>query len=84
MSEIIKVSEAKYIDKYRLEILFSDGTVKELDFERSFKKYAKGFYEQYLDLEKFKRFIIQNGKLFWGKNRDILYTPYELYTGKIN
>lgn len=84
MPKIITVTDARYINKYTLLITFNDTIQKTVDFEKSLKKYAFGFCDKYLQLKNFKKFTVENGNLFWGKNWDIIYNNYDLYTGNIN
>lgn len=81
--KIITVTDALYVDKYTLLITFNNTIQKEVDFEESLKKYARGFYAKYLQVKNFKKFTVENGKLFWGKNWDIIYSNYDLYSGNI-
>ena len=78
------IKDAKHLHDYQLEIYFSDGKIIVLDFEKAFEKYVKGFYAKYRKPSEFVKFKVDEGKLVWGKNWDVMFPNEQLYRGKIN
>ena len=79
----IKVTAAKHISDYCIEITFSDGAKKTIDFEKPFKKYLKGDYLKWLKPINFKRFKVDMGNIVWGKNWDVIFPVDQLHQGRI-
>ncbi|MGQ0739467.1 MAG: hypothetical protein ACT4OJ_10440 [Bacteroidota bacterium] len=46
---------------------------KIIDFLPLFQRYVKGDNLQYFAPARFKKFIINNGNIAWGKNEDIVF-----------
>lgn len=80
----IAVKEVKYIDNYKLEILFSDEKKRLVDFYEFLSTHSHPQYNKYKKTENFKRFKIENGNVIWGKNWDMIFPVYDLYQGKVN
>ena len=80
----IAVKEAKYIEGYKLEILFTDDKKKLVDFQQFLKTHSHPQYNKYKKAENFKRFKIENGNVIWGKDWDMIFPVYDLYQGKVN
>ncbi len=69
------VAEAKYLDGYKIEIVFRDGKKGVVDLQ----EYAKrgGVFKEFINQEYFKNFIVDYGTLVWGDEVDI--APERLY-----
>ncbi len=83
MNPIVKVISARYINQYRLSIEFSDGAIKEVDFEPFLIATNVDWVQQYLDFDNFKSFYIENGNLVWGEDWDLIFPIDQLYNGRI-
>ncbi|MFN0030860.1 MAG: DUF2442 domain-containing protein [Flavobacteriales bacterium] len=79
----IEVTDAKYLHGYHLLIGFSNGAVRDVDFEDYLMGTDRGFYNRYRDLKNFRKFKIKNGNVVWGKNWDLIFTLESLYKGKL-
>ncbi len=77
--EALLITHAFYLGNHTLLLQFSNGIQKRLDFLPLLRQYAKGDYATYLNKEKFKRFILANGNISWGKNEDIIFPVLFLY-----
>lgn len=77
----ISVVKAEYIDGLILNITFSDETQKKVDFEPFLTHKEHPVFRFYRKVNNFKRFAIENGKLVWGKNWDIIFPSSQLYEG---
>lgn len=69
----IAVQSAKYIQDFIVAINFTNGQTKLVDFLPLFHKYVKGDNLKYSAPQKFKKFIVQNGNIYWGKNEDVIF-----------
>ena len=83
MTLTIRVIDALYISNYKVLITFSDGKQQTVDFENFLKTNSHPQFAEYLDLKKFKKFKIERGNLFWGKDWDLIFPVEELHEGKI-
>ena len=79
----IQVEKAKYIDGYKVEILFNDKTVKIVDFSSFILKNPHPAHDKYRDIQKFKKFMIEAGNIVWGDNWDLIFPASQIYRGKI-
>ena len=77
-SKNCRVTQAKYLSGYTLQVHFDDGTVREVDFSAPFSR-LKGYYAQYQNPEKFKSFRIENDTVAWGENWDVIFPAWKLY-----
>ena len=73
--EVTLVS-GKYLHDFFIILTFSDGkrihsTVK--DFLPLFQQYVRGDYIKYFAPANFKKFIVKNGNIYWGKDEDVIF-----------
>jgi len=78
----IEIIKAKYIDKYKLQLLFSNKRRRIIDFEIFLNNAKNPMTKKYLDLKKFKKFYIAYGDLVWG-DYEMCFPIWDLYKGKI-
>jgi hypothetical protein len=64
-----------------ITLSFNNGERTLVDFLPLFQQYVKGDNFKYFAPQNFKRFIIKNGNIYWGKNEDIIF-PIQLLYGK--
>ncbi len=81
--QAIQVVKAKYLDGYKIEILFNDKTIKIVDFGSFILKNYHPAYDKYRDIQKFKKFKIEAGNIVWGDNWDLIFSVSQIYQGKI-
>lgn len=79
----ISVISAKYKSDYSLEVTFSNGVTKTVDFSSHINNHTKGYYTKYKKLSNFKKFKIEDGNIVWGKDWDLIFTIEGLYSGKL-
>ena len=75
----LTVKTAKYIQDFAIAVTFSTGNYKLIDFLPLFHKYVKGDNLKYFTPQKFKKFIIKNGNIYWGRNEDVIFPVQLLY-----
>ncbi|MVM29976.1 DUF2442 domain-containing protein [Spirosoma sp. HMF4905] len=78
----LKVVDANFLGDYRIDIHFSDGKQRIVDFENAFGQ-LQDYYTQYRQPTLFQKFAIDNGNLVWGDDWDVIYSTRDLYEGKI-
>jgi len=81
--KIITVTSAVYLHAYMVQITFSDGSCRVIDFGPFLKENSHPQWDQYNDIALFKKFKIENGNLVWGRNWDLIFPVHGLYTGNI-
>lgn len=72
------VIAAKYIEKYKIEVIFDDGKKGIVDFSKYLEK--GGVFEQFKSLDFFKKFAINKelGIITWQNELDV--APETLYS----
>jgi len=67
---------------HRLRLTFSDGYVREIDFEPFLTSSVHPQIRRYLDLEMFLNFRLEEGDLVWGEY-ELCFAIADLYTGQL-
>ena len=78
----LDVTSAVWASGYTLEITFSDGFSRKVDFEPFLKDSVQSEIRKYLDLDAFKGFVINFGNLMWN-DYDLCFSIEDLYSGEI-
>jgi hypothetical protein len=65
----MRVKQAEYVQEYKVKIIFSDGTIKIVDF-KPFLKNAKNLFIPLLDIEYFKNFSVDDTTICWPNEVD--------------
>jgi len=81
-TQVIEIAKAKYLSEYRLELLFSDGIKRIVDFEQFLFKAQNPMTTRFRDYKKFKQFKILYGDLLWG-DYEMCFPIADLYEGRI-
>lgn len=76
--ENLKISDAVLLEPFVLKVFFNNTQNRIIDF-RPFFNTLKGDYKKYNTPAFFKKFIIKNGELWWGKTADIQIHPIDVY-----
>ncbi len=77
----VNVREARHLGGCRLEVAFSDGQVRTVDFE-PFLKCAHPELHKYLNEREFVRFSIEHGNLSWN-DYEMCFPIEDLYSGNL-
>lgn len=83
MPKVVRIEVADYVPPYRLRIRFDDGHVSIVDFGPFLKTSAHPSVRAYLDVERFKRFSLEEGMLHWN-DLDLVFPMADLYEGRIS
>lgn len=78
----MKVVTAKYLDDYKIEIIFDDKKRNVINFLPALKKYPT--CKKYLDITLFKKFKVDSGNIVWGNNWEMIFKIEDLYENKFN
>jgi hypothetical protein len=79
---VIDISDARYIGDYRLEIIFSDGARRVVDFGPFLMHSSHPDVRKYLDKKKFEDITIENGDIMWN-DYELCFPVADLYDGII-
>ncbi len=77
--EVVTIANAQHLCNMILLLTFSNEVQKRLDFSTIFRQHLNGYYEQFAAPAKFKRFVVANGNISWGKNEDVIFPVSFLY-----
>jgi hypothetical protein len=80
--EAVDIEYAEYIERYKLQLRFSDDTEKVVDFGNFLTRSLNPLIRKYLDVEKFRNFTVEYGDLFWN-DYDLCFPVADLYEGRI-
>ena len=78
----LRVKDAKYVPRYKVDIRFNDGARRVVDFGPFLKKATNPMFTKYRRLKQFKSFRIQDGDLMWG-DFELIFPITDLYRGEI-
>ena len=78
----LDVTDARWISGNLLEISFSDGFSRQVDFEPFLAESGLPDVKKYLDVETFKAFSISFGNLVWN-DYAMCFSIEDLYSGSI-
>ena len=74
------IKNAKYIGDYKIEIIFFDKTIKNIDLKNFLFKSKNPYIKKYQNQDLFKQFRIEDGEICWGDNEFDL-NPLSIYRG---
>ena len=83
MENQLTVVNAKYLRDLSLEVFFSDGTSRAIDFGPYLQSHPHPQHNRYLQPRNFKRFTIDHGNLVWGKDWDLVFPVESLHDGTL-
>lgn len=78
----IEVLRAHHAEAFRLRLVFSDGTSREVDFGPFLQGSKLPDVARYAKASTFKRFRVVDGNVMWG-DYEMLFPVEQLYQGKI-
>lgn len=76
------ITNAIFLNDYTLLVTFANGITKPIDFTKALEKYAQGYYQKYSQPRHFKSFKIENNNIVWGKDRDFIFPPENIFNEK--
>ena len=79
---ILDIVDAKFLGDYRIQLIFSDGVKRIIDFSPFLQKAVHSDIRKYLDPNLFERFTIDCGDLVWN-DYELCFPLSDLYEGTI-
>lgn len=67
---------------HRLQLRFSDGIERVVDFEPFLSGALNPLIRRFLDAQLFRQFVVQDGNLMWG-DYDLCFPIADLYDGRL-
>lgn len=80
--ESLTIPKAHYLGSYKILLWFSNSKQRIFNFEPLFQKYAKAEYSAWSRPSNFKKYVVDNGNIYWGKNEDVIFPVSFLYRSK--
>lgn len=77
------ILKAAYLKNYELLLYFSNGEQRIVNFISSMSALS-GDYAKYLLPQNFKKFIVKNGNVYWGKNEDVIFPVNDLFSSNFS
>lgn len=78
----LRVKQASYVPRYKVDIEFNDGRRRLVDFEPFLKKAQNPMFTKYRRVKQFKSFHIDHGDLMWG-DFEMIFPIEDLHRGEI-
>ena len=69
-----KIAHTYLVDSFSIVFEFDNWKIKRIDFLPIFQKYVKGENLKYLAPLLFKKFKMNNDRIFWEKNEDVSFS----------
>ena len=79
----IYVTSAVYAGGLSIEVHFSDGTVRVVDFTEFFRRHPHPQHNRFAEPRNFRKFTLRDGNVIWGKNADMEFPVGALYAGNL-
>ncbi|MEO7530275.1 MAG: hypothetical protein ABIS69_02655 [Sediminibacterium sp.] len=81
--EKLAVVKAVYLKGFEVLLYFNNGEQRIVNFLPFFSKLS-GAYVKYSQLKFFRKFLVENGNIFWGENEDVIFPVSTLYSGNFS
>jgi hypothetical protein len=79
---VISIISAEYIRDYKINLNFSDGVVRVIDFGPFLRSAKNPMAKKYLDKQLFKKYSIEYGDIVWN-DYEMCFPICGLYEGQI-
>ena len=79
---IVDLIGAEHLSGYKLNLRFSDGSERVIDFKSFLKNSRNPMIRAYLSPDRFRQFSIEHGDLIWN-DYDLCFPMADLYEGNI-
>ncbi len=81
-TSVISIVSARYGNDFKIELSFSDGIKKTVDFFPFLSAARNPMTRKYFDVKNFKSFRVEHGDLIWG-DYEMCFPIWDLYEGNI-
>jgi hypothetical protein len=82
-AKAINIVQVEKVGKYRLRLVFDDGTQQEVDFEPFLTHSLHPDIRAYLEESRFDTYRLEHGELVWG-DYDLCFPIQDLYLNQID
>jgi hypothetical protein len=79
---VVEIIQAEHLQDYKLQLIFSNGAERIVDFEPFLRKSHNPMIRAYLDPEKFASFYLEYGDLVWD-DYGLCFPIADLYENQI-
>jgi hypothetical protein len=79
----IAVTQAEYLEKYKIRFTFSDETERTIDFSGFLNRANNPMTRQFLDKDLFSAFNIEFGDVVWN-DYELCFPILDLYEGNVH
>lgn len=79
---IVSINKADYRGNYVINLQFSDGVERNIDFNSFLQNAKNPMTKKYLDKDLFKSFTIEYGDLIWN-DYEMCFPIWDLHEGRI-
>lgn len=79
---VLEIVRATYVEGYKIEIEFSCGTTRTIDFRMFLEQSRNPMTKKYLDLNEFRKFKVEYGDLTWN-DYELCFPIMDLYEDNI-
>ena len=79
---VVSIDKADYVGEYKIKFLFSDGSVRMIDFSDFLNNAKNPMTRKYLDKKLFKNFLLDYGDIIWN-DYEMCFPIWDLHEGKI-
>jgi hypothetical protein len=79
---VVSINKADYKGDYVINLQFSDGVERDIDFSCFLQNAKNPMTKKYLDKELFKSFTIDYGDLIWN-DYEMCFPIWDLHEGRI-
>ena len=79
---IISIQKADYLGEYKINLQFSDGIERTIDFGEFLKKAKNPMTKKYQDKQLFKSYSIEYGDIIWN-DYEMCFPIWDLHEGQI-
>lgn len=83
INKYINIVSAEYKGGLSVNIIFSDGKEKTIDFSSFFINHPHPQHDKYSKPSNFKKFMTREGNIIWGKHADMEFPIGALYRGDL-
>jgi hypothetical protein len=79
---VITIDKAEYVGGYIINVKFSDGVERNIDFSTFLQNAKNPMTKKYLDKELFQSFSVEFGDLIWN-DYEMCFPLWDLHEGRI-
>jgi hypothetical protein len=79
---VISIKKADYIGEYKINLTFSDGVERSIDFSNFLISAKNPMTKKYLDKQLFEKFSVDYGDIIWN-DYEMCFPIWDLHEGNI-